>query len=54
MATMQKISPNLWFNNQAGEAVDFYLSVFKNAAKEKVSYYNKEGQNIHGKPAGSI
>lgn len=27
---MQKITPFLWFNNNAQEAIDFYLSVFKN------------------------
>ena len=26
---MQKITPFLWFDNQAGEALDFYASVFK-------------------------
>jgi predicted 3-demethylubiquinone-9 3-methyltransferase (glyoxalase superfamily) len=28
---MQKITPFLWFDNQAEEAVNFYLSVFKNS-----------------------
>jgi predicted 3-demethylubiquinone-9 3-methyltransferase (glyoxalase superfamily) len=27
---MQKITPFLWFDNQAEEAIDFYISVFKN------------------------
>ena len=26
----QKITPFLWFNDNAGEAMDFYISVFKN------------------------
>lgn len=34
---MQKISPFLWFDNNAGEAIDFYLSVFKNAKKIRVA-----------------
>lgn len=34
---MQKISPFLWFDNNAGEAIDFYLSVFKNAKKTRVA-----------------
>ncbi len=33
MATMQKIKPFLWFDQQAEEAVDFYTTVFKNAKK---------------------
>ncbi|GLS31561.1 Glyoxalase superfamily enzyme, possibly 3-demethylubiquinone-9 3-methyltransferase [Mesorhizobium albiziae] len=32
---MQKITPFLWFDTQAEEAVDFYTSVFKNAKKGK-------------------
>ena len=54
MATIQKIVPNLWFDDQAEKAVDFYLSVFKNARKGKVSYYNNAGQDIHHKPPGSV
>ncbi|HSX16123.1 MAG TPA: VOC family protein [Candidatus Saccharimonadales bacterium] len=29
---MQKITPNLWFNGNAKQAVDFYVSVFKNSS----------------------
>ena len=32
MAKTQKIKPFLWFNNEAEEAANFYLSVFKNAS----------------------
>ncbi len=34
---MQKINPFLWFDNNAGEAIDFYLSVFKNSKKLRVA-----------------
>lgn len=54
MSVMSKISPNLWFDNQAEEAVDFYVGIFKNARKGRVSYYNKEGQEVHGKSPGSV
>lgn len=30
---MSKITPFLWFNSNAGEAADFYLSLFPNARK---------------------
>jgi predicted 3-demethylubiquinone-9 3-methyltransferase (glyoxalase superfamily) len=30
---MKKISPFLWFDNNADEAIDFYLSIFKNAKR---------------------
>lgn len=36
---MQKITPCLWFDNNAEEAVNFYLSVFKNAKIVAVSRY---------------
>jgi len=32
MATIQKITPNLWFDNQAEDAANFYVSVFKNSS----------------------
>lgn len=34
-----RVTPFLWFNNQAEEAVDFYLSIFKNSRKLETSYY---------------
>jgi len=36
---MQKITPFLWFDHQAEEAVDFYTSVFKDSKKGKVARY---------------
>ena len=36
---MQKITPNLWFEGNAKEAVDFYVSVFKDAKVLNISYY---------------
>lgn len=36
---MQKISPFLWFDTQAEEAMNFYVSVFKNAKAGKVTRY---------------
>ena len=40
---MQKITPFLWFDNQAEEAVNFYTSVFKNSKPGNVTRYG-EGQ----------
>jgi len=37
----QQITPCLWFNQNAEEAVKFYTTVFKNSKKGKVSYYGK-------------
>jgi predicted 3-demethylubiquinone-9 3-methyltransferase (glyoxalase superfamily) len=49
-----KINPCLWFDTEAEEAAKFYCSIFKNSRMGKVSRYANEGQEIHGKPAGSV
>lgn len=51
---MQKIVPFLWFNDQAEEAVNFYISVFNNSAINKIMKYDAEGAKVSGKPEGSI
>ncbi len=50
----QKITPNLWFNGNAKEAVEFYLSVFPNSKIGDTAYYPTEGladfqQSLAGK-----
>jgi predicted 3-demethylubiquinone-9 3-methyltransferase (glyoxalase superfamily) len=51
---MQKITPCLWFDSNAEEAVRFYTSIFKNSKIGKISRYGKEGYEIHGKPEGTV
>ncbi len=51
---MQKITSNLWFDNQAEEAVNFYVSIFKNSGIGKINRYTEAGFEIHGRPAGSV
>ena len=51
---MQKISPCLWFDDNAEEAVQFYLSIFKNSKVGNVTHYGKEGFEIHKKKEGSV
>jgi predicted 3-demethylubiquinone-9 3-methyltransferase (glyoxalase superfamily) len=58
---MQKITPFLWFDKNAEEAVEFYVSVFSgNPASSgksqigKVSHYGKEGFEIHKMPEGTV
>ena len=48
------ITPCLWFDNQAEEAVSFYTSIFSNSAVENVSRYPDEGIEIHGQPEGRV
>jgi predicted 3-demethylubiquinone-9 3-methyltransferase (glyoxalase superfamily) len=38
-----KITPNLWFDGNAKEAADYYVSVFPNSKIVNVSYYPAEG-----------
>jgi predicted 3-demethylubiquinone-9 3-methyltransferase (glyoxalase superfamily) len=49
-----KIAPCLWFDTQAEEAAKFYCSVFKNSKLGRVSRFPDAGQDVHGKPAGSV
>ncbi len=51
--TNQKITPCLWFDNQAEEAANFYTSIFKNSKIESISRYGKEGFEIHGQKEGT-
>src|SRR5437667_813006 len=39
---MQKITPFLWFDNQAEEAAKFYVPVFKNSKIEGMTHYTGE------------
>jgi predicted 3-demethylubiquinone-9 3-methyltransferase (glyoxalase superfamily) len=45
-----KITPNLWFDTEAEEAADFYVSVFKNARIVSVARYTEAGP----RPAGTV
>ena len=54
MATMQKITSNLWFDNQAEEAANYYVSIFNNSHIGKITRYEKEGYEIHRMPEGTV
>jgi predicted 3-demethylubiquinone-9 3-methyltransferase (glyoxalase superfamily) len=54
MAIVQKITPFLWFDNQAEDAAIFYVSIFNNSALGAVNRYGKEGFEVHGRPEGSV
>ena len=51
---MQKITPFLWFNDQAEEAVKFYTSIFKKSKIGRIARYDKAGEKAAGRPAGSV
>jgi predicted 3-demethylubiquinone-9 3-methyltransferase (glyoxalase superfamily) len=51
---MQKITPFLWFDNQAEEAAMFYTSVFKNSKIGRILRYDEASAKAAGRPAGSV
>lgn len=52
---MQKIIPFLWFNNQAEEAANFYVSLFKNSKVTNVTrYVGKEVEKVSGQKEGTV
>lgn len=50
---MQKISPFLWFDDKAEEAVNFYVSIFKNSKIGTITHYGEEGAEVSGRPKGT-
>jgi predicted 3-demethylubiquinone-9 3-methyltransferase (glyoxalase superfamily) len=51
---MKAIRPNLWFDTEAEEAARFYCSVFKDSKLGSITRYPDVGQEITGKPPGSV
>ena len=53
---MQKITPFLWFDHQAEEAVKFYTAIFKNSKVGRLLHYGEEAAQISksGRPVGSV
>jgi predicted 3-demethylubiquinone-9 3-methyltransferase (glyoxalase superfamily) len=45
---MQKITPFLWFDSNAEEAMNFYVSIFKNSRVLRVSRYGDAGPGPKG------
>jgi predicted 3-demethylubiquinone-9 3-methyltransferase (glyoxalase superfamily) len=54
MARLQRISPCLWFDDQAEEAARYYTGIFKNSRIKSITRYSSAGFEIHKKPAGSV
>ena len=53
---MQKITPFLWFTDNAEEAVKFYTSIFKNSKVGRILRYSEDVAKLSqsGMPAGSV
>src|SRR5262245_23493065 len=54
MPSTQKITPCLWFDDQAEQAAEFYTAIFKNSKIVNISRYSKAGQEVHGKAPGTV
>jgi predicted 3-demethylubiquinone-9 3-methyltransferase (glyoxalase superfamily) len=50
----RSVTPCLWFDGRAEEAARFYTSVFKNSEIKQISYFGKEGFEVHGQPDGTV
>jgi predicted 3-demethylubiquinone-9 3-methyltransferase (glyoxalase superfamily) len=51
---MQSITPFLWFDDKAEEAVNFYVSIFPNSRIGTIARYSEEAANAAGMPKGSV
>lgn len=51
---LQTITPFIWFDSQAEEAVNFYTSLFKNSKSTNVTHYTAEGAVVSGREKGSV
>jgi predicted 3-demethylubiquinone-9 3-methyltransferase (glyoxalase superfamily) len=52
--SLQKITPCLWFDDQAEEAVEFYTGIFRNSKITTISRYGEAGHEMHRKRAGTV
>ena len=50
----QRVTPFLWFDQQAEEAVNFYTRIFPNSRVLDTTRYAKEASDASGQPAGSV
>ena len=49
-----RISPCLWFADQAEQAASFYTSIFKDSKIVSITRYGTAGFEVHHRPAGSV
>ena len=54
MPLIQKITPCLWFDDQAEAAATYYTGIFENSKITKVSRYGEAGHDQHQRPPGSV
>jgi predicted 3-demethylubiquinone-9 3-methyltransferase (glyoxalase superfamily) len=54
VAVTRRITPCLWFDDQAEEAAKYWVGIFKNSRITATTRYGSAGQEVHGQPAGSV
>lgn len=54
MQNTQRITPCLWFDDQAEQAAEFYTAIFPNSKIVNMTRYGEAGQEVHGKLAGTV
>lgn len=48
------LTPCLWFDDKAEEAVNFYTSIFKNSRIQRITRYGEAGAKVSGRPKGTV
>lgn len=51
---MNRITPCLWFNDNAEEAVKFYVAIFPNSKIKGVARYGEAVAKVSGRPKGTV
>jgi predicted 3-demethylubiquinone-9 3-methyltransferase (glyoxalase superfamily) len=51
---MPKITPFLWFDTQAEQAVKYYTTIFKKSKVTSISRYGEAGSKVAGRPKNSV
>jgi predicted 3-demethylubiquinone-9 3-methyltransferase (glyoxalase superfamily) len=51
---IRKITPHLWFEDNAEEAAKFYTSIFKNSRILNITHYGESAAEVSGRPKGTV
>lgn len=54
MPKLQTITPFLWYDHQAQQAAEFYVSIFPNSRITGINHYGEAGKEHHGGKPGSV
>lgn len=50
----QRITPSLWFADEAEDAAKFYVGIFRNSRITAITRYSAAGVDTHHRPPGSV